>query len=131
MSQENVELFRRASEAFNDGDLDAFLAFFDTEVAASPRLAPIEGEYRGHDGVRLWWESLRGTFPDFHSEVVAVRDLGNVTLAELHNRGRGVESETPVEQRSWHVTEWQARRIVKWATYGSEAEALKAVGLAE
>jgi hypothetical protein len=25
MSQENVELFLRASEAFNDGDLDAFL----------------------------------------------------------------------------------------------------------
>jgi len=127
MSQENVELFRRASEAFNDGDLDAFLAFFDAEVAASPRLAPIEGEYRGHDGVRLWWESLRGTFPDFHSEVVAIRDLGNVTLGELHNRAHGAESETPVEQRSWHVTEWQAKRIVRWTTYESEAEALEAL----
>jgi ketosteroid isomerase-like protein len=131
MSQKNVELFRCASEAFNDGDLDAFLAFFDTEVAGSPRLAPIEGVYRGHDGVRLWWESLRGTFPDFHSEVVSVRDLGNVTLAEPHNRGRGVESETPVKQRSWHVTEWQARRIVRWNANGSEADALKAGGLGE
>jgi ketosteroid isomerase-like protein len=131
VSQENVESFRRASEAFNDGDLDAFLAFFDTEVAASPRLAPIEGVYRGHDGVGLWWETLRGTFPDFHSEVVAVRDLGNLTLAELHNRGRGVESETPVEQTSWHVTEWRAGKIVRWTTYGSEPEALQAVGLAE
>ena len=47
MSQENVELFRRATEAFNDGDLDTFLAFFDDEVVAAPRLAPIEGGYRG------------------------------------------------------------------------------------
>ena len=131
MSRENVELSRRANEAFNEGDLDAFLPFFDTDVVASPRLAPIEGVYRGHDGVRLWWESVRGTFPDFHSEVVAVRDLGNVTLAELHNRGRGVESETPVEQRSWHVTEWQASRVVRWTAHGSEADGLKAVGLAE
>jgi hypothetical protein len=51
-----------------------------------------------------------------------------VTLAELHNRGRGVESETPVEQRSWHVTEWQASRVVRWTAYGSEAEASKPSG---
>jgi ketosteroid isomerase-like protein len=131
MSLENVELFRRAAQAFNDGDLDAFLAFFDDGVAAAPRLAPIEGGYRGHDGVRVWWESLRGTFPDFHSDVVAVRDLGDLTLAELHNRGHGAESDTPVEQRSWHVTEWRARRCVRWTTYESEAEALQAVGLRE
>jgi len=128
VSHEDVELFRRAIEAFNEGDLDAFLPFFDTDIVASPRLAPIEGVYRGHDGVRLWWESLHGTFSDYQSEVVAVRDLGNVTLAELHNRGRGVESETPVEQRSWHVTEWQASRVVRWTAYGSEADALKARG---
>jgi hypothetical protein len=54
-----------------------------------------------------------------------------VTLAEVHNRGRELESETPVEQKSWHVTGWQARKIVRWTTYGSEAEAFKAVGLAE
>lgn len=57
--------------------------------------------------------------------------LGNVTLAELYNHGRGVESDMPVEQRSWHVTEWRARKIVGWTTYGSEVEALKAVGLEE
>jgi len=85
MSQENVELFCRANEAF----------------------------------------------PDFHSEIVAVRDFENVTLAEVHNRGGGVEGETPVEQRSWRVHEWQARRCVAWTAYGSEAEALKAVGLEE
>ena len=131
MSQENVDLFRRAVEASNDGDLDAFLHFADSEITASPRTAPIEGAYRGHDGIRLWWESLRATLPDFHSEVVTVRDLGDVTLAELLNRGRGVTSETPVEQRSWHVTEWRAGLVVRWATYGSEAEALTAVGLEE
>ena len=35
MSQENVELFRRAVEASNDGDLDAFLHFADSEITAA------------------------------------------------------------------------------------------------
>ena len=52
MSQENVEQYRRAAQAFNEGDLDALVAVMDPEVEALPRVAPIEGGYSGHDGVR-------------------------------------------------------------------------------
>jgi ketosteroid isomerase-like protein len=131
MSQENVELYRRATQASNDGDLDAFLALMDADVEAVPRLAPMEGGYHGHDGVRRWWDSLREAFPDFRTEVVEVRDLGDLTLAELRNRGRGAGSDTPVEQRSWHVAEWRDKKVVWWRAYGTEAEALEAVGLSE
>jgi hypothetical protein len=41
MSQENVERYRQAARAFNDGDLDALLAVMDPEVEGLPRLAPI------------------------------------------------------------------------------------------
>jgi hypothetical protein len=50
MSQENVELTRRGYQAFNDRDLDALLAGLHDEVEAFPRLAAVEGRYRGHDG---------------------------------------------------------------------------------
>jgi ketosteroid isomerase-like protein len=33
MSQENVELFRQAAEAWDRGDLDALLALYDPEAA--------------------------------------------------------------------------------------------------
>jgi ketosteroid isomerase-like protein len=131
MSQENADLYRRAVQAFNDGDVDAFLGFMDPEVDAFPRLAPMEGSYRGHDGMRGWWMSLRDTFPDWHTEVVDVLDLGDRTLAELHNRGHGVGSETPVDQRSWHLAEWRDGKVVRWRAYGSEAEAREAAGLGE
>ena len=63
MSQENVELTRRAFQAFEDRDLDALLALLDDNVEAFPILAGMEGGYRGHDGIRRWWASLLGTFP--------------------------------------------------------------------
>ena len=68
MTQENVELTRRAFDAFNRRDLDAFLALMDDDVEAVPRAGAIEGEssFRGHDGVRRWWERTARCFsPDF------------------------------------------------------------------
>jgi ketosteroid isomerase-like protein len=129
MSRENVELYRRAAKAFNEGDLEAFLAVMDESVEAVPRIGVVEGGYHGHAGVRRWWESLQATFPDFRTEVVEVRDLGDVTLAQLRNRGRGAGSDTPVEQQSWHVARWRDQKLLWWRAYGTEAEALEAVGL--
>jgi ketosteroid isomerase-like protein len=131
MSRENVELYRRAAQAVNDGDLDGLLALMDADVEAAPRLAPMEGGYLGHDGLRRWWESMHDAFPDFSVEVVEVRDLGDVTLAEVRGSGRGATSETPVEQRSWHVCEWRDGKIVLWRAYETQREALEAVGLSE
>ena len=65
MSQENVELTRRAFQAFGDRDLDTLLVLLDDDVEAFPILAGMEGGYHGHDGVRRWWAALFGTFPDF------------------------------------------------------------------
>ena len=82
MSQENVELARRAFDAFNRRDFDAFLELMDPEVEAASQLVAIEGGYRGHEGIRRWWESVFEVFPDFTLGVVEVRDLGDLTLSE-------------------------------------------------
>ena len=60
MSQENVELARRAYDAFNRRDLDAFLAIADEEVEAESRLGAVEGGYHGHEGLRRWWNDFLG-----------------------------------------------------------------------
>ena len=66
MSQENVELTYRAFDALNRREFDAFLALMDDDVEVVPRMSAIEGEsgYRGHDGLRSWWNSLLDVFPD-------------------------------------------------------------------
>jgi hypothetical protein len=91
MSQENVELHYRCLDAFNRRDLDAFLTLMDDDVEAVPRAGAMEGEssYRRHEGVRRWWKTGHDVFPDWNIEVLAVRDIGDLTVADLFVRGHG------------------------------------------
>ncbi len=83
MSQDNVEVARRAFDAFNRRDLDAFLALMDEEVEVGSRQVAIEGGYHGHQGVRRWWTDLLAAFPDYTAEVEELRDLGDVMLVRV------------------------------------------------
>jgi ketosteroid isomerase-like protein len=131
MSQENVELTRRAFEAFKDRDLDGLLAMLADDVEAFPILAGMEGGYVGHDGIRRWWTGLLGTFPDFRAEIVELLDLGDSTFAVLRFRGHGVGSDTPVDATGWQVSRFRHGECIGWHVYTSEREALEAVGLAD
>jgi hypothetical protein len=51
MSQENVELQHRLTDAFNRRDLDAYLALTDEDIEAIPRVGGMEGGYHGHEPV--------------------------------------------------------------------------------
>jgi ketosteroid isomerase-like protein len=128
MSQQNVEAARRAYEAFNRRDLDSFLALMDPEVAFTTRFAG-GGSYRGHDGVRTWWDDLMRVFPDFTVELSDVRDAGDLTLNAVRVRGHGMGSETPFEESIWQVGRWRDGKAVSWESYGSEREARDAAGL--
>jgi ketosteroid isomerase-like protein len=124
MAQDNLELMQRAIDSFNRRDLSAYLALMDPDVEAAPLTAVLEGEYRGHDGIRRWWDALLDVLPDYTVEAVQMRDLGDVMLADLHARAHGPDSDSQVDQRSWFVAKWRNARIVWWANYQTEAEAL-------
>jgi hypothetical protein len=103
----------------------------DEEVEADSRLAAVEGGYRGHDGIRRWWKNMFDGFPDFTIELVEVRDLGDLTLGVLRNRGRGAGSDAWFEETVWQLVEWDEGKIVRWSAHRTEAEALEAVGMRE
>ena len=130
MSQENVELARRAYDAFNRRDQDAFLALMDDEVEAESRLVAMEGKYQGHEGVRRWWSDFLGVFPDYTIEVQELRDLGDVTLARFQARAVGVASGAPLLDPAWQPVRWRDGKCVWWRVCLTEAEALEAAGLA-
>ena len=60
MSRQNLEIFRKAVDAYNRGDLESYLETAHPDVEWCPFTAPAEGggAYRGHEGVRLWWSNL-------------------------------------------------------------------------
>jgi ketosteroid isomerase-like protein len=100
MSAKNVEVVRDALDAFGAADTERLLQFMDPEIEFEPHLALLEGNYRGHDGVREFMADafptpevcVRIDHPDF-------RDLGDRVLASgtFYIRGgeSGVDYEAP------------------------------------
>jgi ketosteroid isomerase-like protein len=127
MSQENVEQQYRGADAFSRHDLDAFLAICDPDVELVSRHLQLEGSghLRGHAAVRRWWELLLAVYPDFTSEIDEVQDLGDVTVARQHFRGKGATSGVQMEQRQWIVTKWRRNKVVWTRSCPTEAEALE------
>jgi ketosteroid isomerase-like protein len=131
VSEENVELLRKAYDAMNRRDLDAFLALMDPDVQAIPRVVALEGAYSGHDGIRTWWKHLVRFLPNVVVKVVAVRDLGATTVVTVHVEGRGAVSEMPLDETLWTAVAWREGRCVWWRNFDSEGDALHAVELRE
>jgi hypothetical protein len=133
MSQENVDLAYRVGDAFNRRDLDGFLALTDPGIEFSSRIVELEGggPYRGHDGIREWWEALFAVFPDFYAKIEEVKDLGDLTLTRLRQHTQGAERNAPGDQTQWNLVEWRDAKSIRAQVFLSEAEALEAAGLRE
>jgi ketosteroid isomerase-like protein len=65
MSEENVEIARRSAEAFNRGDIDAWLADIDPEIEwHGVSDEPDPGPFRGHGEVVKMVARWTEAFPD-------------------------------------------------------------------
>jgi ketosteroid isomerase-like protein len=131
MSQDDVDLARRAFDALGRHDIEGFLAFVDPDVVFTSLVLEAEGGvYRGHDGVRDWWRSLSSVFPDWRPEVQEVRQLGeHEVLICIRMRAQGMASRVAVDQTTWQVARSREGKVVEWHFYRTETEAMKAVEL--
>jgi ketosteroid isomerase-like protein len=117
-----------AYAALNSRDLDGFLAVVTEDVEATSLVAEAEGvTFRGHEGVRAWWEMIHGAFRDVRWEVVDIQGSGNRGVARIHIAG--TMSGVPLQQTMWQAVEVRDGRVCWWAVYRSEREALEAAGL--
>jgi len=132
MSQENVELVRRAVEELNSGERSRarIRAVWHRDAEFLPRRSAIEGGYRGIEGFERWIADTDETFQTFqqHYELI---DLGERVVAwgNVHVRARGSGIETDIQAGA--VLEFRDGKIVRWEDFGSKEKALKAVGRAE
>jgi ketosteroid isomerase-like protein len=127
MSEENVKLAHRVYDALDRRDRDAFLELMDPKVESFSSIAPVEGHYQGHRGIRNWWRDVFTVFPDFKVEVLEVRDLGEeFVVVHFRRGGHGLDSGTPFEESLWQAARFHQGRVIWWENYRSEAEALEA-----
>ena len=135
MSQENVETFKRAIEAYNRRDIDAFLEGIDPEIELQGALqALLESEttvYRGHDGVRRWVRDIDEALADIRLELPEIRDLGDRLVALGRLRARGTASGADTESPFGCVVEWEDGKATRVLSFLDPKEAREAAGLAE
>jgi ketosteroid isomerase-like protein len=128
---ENVDIARRAYEAFNHGGTDAILDYLDPEIewrmfeafARNPRV------YEGHAGVREVLSLFQENYDDFRAEPQEFIDAGDriVVPVRLSGRAKGTGEEASFELvQVWTASGERASRL---DVYSTREEALRAVGL--
>jgi ketosteroid isomerase-like protein len=136
MSEENVELVRRAHEALNRGDVDGALTDVDRDVetdwsqSRSAEGGMIEDVIRGREALRA---RLHDAFDHWkiswdQREYLEVSDDRVLSIASVRFRGRdGIE----LGDRGAQLWTFADGRVVQLRFFPSKERALESLGLSE
>jgi ketosteroid isomerase-like protein len=132
MSQENMEIVRRAFDAFEREGLDGLMRYLDPQVEWTTTGAFLEAAtYRGHEGVRGYLGAMIDEFDELRNTPEEFIDAGEQVVVTTRASGRGKLSGAPVELTMAAVSLVKDGRIIRIRNYREKAEALEAAGLSE
>src|SRR3954467_15475192 len=135
MSHENVELVRRLLDAFNRQDATGAAELWASTGDWYPAFIGgglVEGAvFRGPEGASEFVELQSETWGRVVAEPMAMREVGDHVLVEVHLQAVGRVSGTPVDRVTWNLFRVRDGKIATGRVYTSREEALEAVGLAE
>jgi ketosteroid isomerase-like protein len=131
MSQANMEIVKRAIDAFNRPDLDGYDDLYTPDFEWFPALTgTVEGRgYRGREGIEMWFTEANDTWEWFRAIAEEYRDLGDRVLVlgriEARGRGSGVQLDAPAGM----IFDFRGGRLSRDRTYLDHGETLRAAGL--
>ena len=133
MSRENVEVVRRAYEAFASGRID--FGFLHSEIEwRGPREFPDLAEpHFGHEGVRQYMAKLTEAFDDYRMVAEEFIDAGDdqvLVFAREGGRGKGSGVEVQTNPTA-HLYTFRGGKAIRMQSYWERSDALEAVGLRE
>jgi ketosteroid isomerase-like protein len=131
MAQENVEIMRRAIEAWNRGDLDPWAEFLTDDVVWHPlaentQTAPVRGKEATLEFVRDWLEPWQA----YTVEVRRFIDAGD-SVVMLTTQTGSDESGTEVSIEMHAAGLMRDGKLAEMRWFLSEADALEAAGISE
>jgi len=128
MSQENVEVVRRAFEYEVSGRATAaeVRAIFDPHVVMNP---VEEGASYGVNAYRDNFEHWQREWEDLEVTIEEIIDAGDRVVLTAHHRGCGRGSGLEVEARYYEVYALTRGKIIRVDEYSERAHALEAAGL--
>jgi ketosteroid isomerase-like protein len=132
MSQENVELARKAIEWFNARDTAALQAHSTDDLEIVPLRAAIEDTvYRGPGALAAFAADTDESWEKIRFDAEALRDGGErvVAIGQLSAQARGTGAE--VGARLAMLFEFRGDQLSHARSYSDVEEALEAAGLQE
>lgn len=133
MTEENAEVARRTFAAIGRWDLDELLELYDDEIEFLPLTGTrVEsGGYKGHEGVRAYFEEVAEIWEELRPHADDLRVVGDQVVllggCAVRGRGSGAEDDSPM---AWVLT-LRDGKVTRHRGYRTRDEALAAVGLDE
>ena len=132
MSEENVELVRRALQAFDRRDLTSLLAVVDEDCEVVPLRDWPEPAVRGAEAAFHSLVQVFDAFEGFRAAETEFIDAGaDKVLLQYRTDVTGKGSSAKVELRLWCVVTVRKGKVLRAEWFSDRAEALKAAGLSE
>jgi len=114
MGAEAERSVRALAEAINRRDVQAAVSVCDPEVEFLSVLAVSGKAYRGHAGIRQYFEDIASAWQEWRVDVhrVVPRTDGRVLIEmTMHMRGKG--SGAPLSERTAHIWTLQGSKLLR------------------
>jgi ketosteroid isomerase-like protein len=133
VSQENLDLVRRALDAFNRRDIDGYIATIADDFVLHSQFAAVEaGTYQGHEDIPRYFQDLAEAWHSYRAEPLdLVEGKDGRVACELVTRAEAERSGIAITKRIGAVFSVRGGKIVGVDTYPKLADALEAAGLRE
>ena len=120
MSQESVEIVKRALEAFREGDFAAVrgLLHRDFEMVRSGIQFTESGTYRGYEAAMESMQDYMGAFDDYRTEPDEFIDAGSMIVVAQRERARGRASSVELRETWYAVCTLREGKILRLQWFG-------------
>jgi ketosteroid isomerase-like protein len=130
VSADRAALLREGYERLSRRDLEGFLTLVHDDVAWTEQMLPEQKVFRGHEGVRRWFEHVTQAFTWGTFELVSLEEAGDDAVAEVVVKTTGVESGVAITATVFQVMRFRDGKIAAITALPGRDEARRAAGLA-
>ena len=128
MAGDKVEIVQRGIEAFNDRGVDGILTIIhpDFEATTPPNLASEPDTYRGHEGVRRWFDSFYEVMDHIRWDAHRYEQVGDRVVVEFTLRASGKTTGLDFGQDAVMVWSFRDGKAIRIELFETLDEALAA-----
>ena len=94
-------------------------------------MGALKGTFRGHEGIRRFFEGQLAILEDLRAEPTEFIDAGEHVVVPFRLSGRAKNTHLPFQADYIHVLTFRGDKLLRLRLFQSKARALEAAGLRE